>query len=708
MSTYSKRIKIQSNVLIEYVFDDNNFKSEDFNVLTNVKEHSKSFLSTANINNYDNSLFLIDEVLSKYSKMDIQNFNYLRKTKYFTAPVPYDKVKIYFPSGFDFYDDYLGFYINIYTNGYSSDTKYSFSNFHYLKSNTNAITLFELPVPFYYDEKFWVRSFELDIPSVNTISSQRLITNTSNTVIPNSINQNLTYGEGISSTTPIFIDFAFITAIQTTLDIPYYYTGDLYSASLPQTPEFTELGINVSESINGDYFEIYATYLGSNENMDEFAAEENAKGNDIQLEYVVNLYEENILTITQTYIVTDNFTKKMLYRPVIQFSNTTAVIDVELKIVNVIDGSYISKFGSLGITNSINKYGLRLSQINMNEGVLNPEIFNLKIKNTMSVTGHIDSIIDVMKVPYPIMVDKYRILTKSTNASPGTNDYVPNGILEILITSFDNVINFNIAKDINAKGEPIPYDLSEINTNSKILLVFKSDSEKLEKEIFYEANNNYEIGNIYYKLQEKDYNILKRIYNKGYNNFYLIVSASGINTQLYSGKFVFYEDVTFVDKSTITTGTTSDSSSTGGEEVINTEGIDSVNPNDKTNMDTYYEDKSVDKGYYNAIVYIKTTTGKFKPMATEYFTDNELKVKLSHNDNMYFIERIYIKDLNELQNQYFVDTIYRLVLGLGQVSKRVKKVDKKKIYKNTKYTRQNPSGNINDKLSEINKKRKNN
>ena len=685
MSTYSKRIKIQSNVLIEYIFDNNNFKSENFNVLTNVKEHSKSFLSTSNINNYDNSLFLIDSVLSKYSKMDIENFNYLRNTKYFTSPVPYDKIKIYFPSGFDFYDDYLGFYINIYIKGYSDNTKYSFSNFHYLKSNTNAITLFELPVPFYYDEKFWVRSFDLDIPSVDTVSSQRLITNTSNTVIPNSINQNLTYGEGISSTSPIFIDFRFITATKTILDIPYYFTGDAYSASLPQTPEFKELGINVTESLNGDFFEIYATYLGSNENMDEFIAEEEAKGNNIQLEYVVNLYEENILTITQTFQVTDNFTKKMFYRPVIQFSNTTAVIDVELKIVNVIDGSYISKFGSLGITNSINKYGLRLSQLNMNAGVLNPEIFNLKIKNTMSVSGQINSIIDVMKVPYPIMVDKYRILTKSTNASPGTNDYTPNGLLEILITSFDNVINFNIAKDINSKGEPIPYDLSEINTNSKILLVFKSDSEKLEKEIFYEGDNNYEIGNIYYKLQEKDYNILRRIYNKGYNNFYIIVSASGINTQVYSGKFLFYEDVTFVNKST--TGTTSESVSKGDQEIINTESIDNVNPNDKTNMDLYYEDKLIDKGYYNAIVYIKALSGAaggyIKTDANKYFVNNNFKIKFKRNDIMYYIERIYIKDLVELEKQTFIDTVYRLELGLGQSNKKRKTTKIKQVEKDT-------------------------
>ena len=374
MSTYSKRIKIHPDVLLEYTFDDSNYKSGDYNIITNLKEKTKSYISESTINNQENSLFLVDPVLSKYSNIDTNNFNFLRKQNYFTSPIVNDKLRIYLPSGFDFYGDYMGFYVNVYTYGFDNNTKYSLSNFYYTKDNIDSIKLFDLPVPFYFDEKFWVKSMDIEFPSIDAISTDRIISGGENLPKPETINENLTYGEGISTNAPIFIDFTFITSTQTVLGVPYYYTGDVNSASLPQTPEFTELGVSVLESTQGDYFEIYGTYLGSNENMDEFAYKQEIMGNDIQLEYIINLFEENILTTTQTYQVTDNFTQKILYRPVIQFSNTTASIDVELKIVSLIDGSYISKFGSLGIADDINKYGLRLTQLNLANGVINSEI----------------------------------------------------------------------------------------------------------------------------------------------------------------------------------------------------------------------------------------------------------------------------------------------------------------------------------------------
>ena len=45
MSIYSKRIQIQSNVLLDYQFDNTNYIAEDYKILTNLKEQTKSFLS---------------------------------------------------------------------------------------------------------------------------------------------------------------------------------------------------------------------------------------------------------------------------------------------------------------------------------------------------------------------------------------------------------------------------------------------------------------------------------------------------------------------------------------------------------------------------------------------------------------------------------------------------------------------------------------
>jgi hypothetical protein len=449
------------------------------------------------------------------------------------------------------------------------------------------------------------------------------------------------------------------------------------------------LGVSILESTQGDFFEIYSTYMGSNENMDEFSYIEQTKGNDIQLEYIVNLYEENILTTTQTYVVIENFTQKILYRPVIKFSNTTAVIDVELRIVNKVDGSYIQKFGSLGIKNSINKYGLRLTQLNLNSNVIKPEIYNLKLKNTMSVNSVIDSMIDIMKVPYPVMYDKYRILAKSTNASVSTNSYVPNGILEILITPFDNIIQFNIAQDINSNGEPVPYNLGDISSNSNFLLVFKSDSEKLEKEPFYEADNNYELGNIYYKIEENDLKLLRRIYDKGYTNFYIVVNSNGYNTQLYSGKFIFYEDVTFIDSNnTITTSgntilstnttsnTTSNINTTTNDTIIlNTENIDTSenkvaanltanNSFNANNMQTYTENVDSNKNYNSVMVYVRFQINMDK-MDT-FIKDNQLTAYIKYG-NVYYFDRLYITIIETIKKQEFIEKVFIIPLGIGMV-----------------------------------------
>jgi len=684
MSTFSKRIKINPDVLLEYVYDDTNYKAEDYKVLSNLKESTKSYQSTTGLNTEENSLFLIDSVLDKYSKVDTSNFNYLRLQNYASAAVLYDTVKLYFPSGFDFYDDYLGFYINVYAHGYDNNKKYSFTNFFYTKDNTDVMKIFDLPRPFLFDGKYWVRSIEIDVPSLFDISNQRIITNTLNEPTPNTINSNLTNGEGLGINSPIFVDFGFITSTESVLDVDYYYMGDLASFSLPQSPEYNEVGVVVQESTQGDYFEIYGTYMGSNENMDEFAYNEGIKNNSIEIEYIVQLYEENILTTNQTYEVTENFAQKILYRPIIQFSNTTAAIDVEMRIVNRVDSSYTSKYGSVGITNSINKYGRTLTRLNMETGVVNSEIFNVKFKNIMNNGGAgIDNTLDVVKIPYPVMIDKYRILTKSANASPGTNDYVPNGLLEIVITSFDTIINFNVAQDINSKGEPMPYNLTELNNNSKILLTFKSDTEKVEKEIYYEADNAFEIGNIYFKIEEQDYITIRRMYDKGYDNFYLIVNADSSNTQLYSGKYVFYEDLTFVTEvvSDTTSGTTEIAVDTTDQETVNTEDIDEPvynmekvvqqnNAFNQSNMEAYAENTATDKNYFNVMIYVRFQTNMDKLDA--YLDTQGITPKIKYA-NMYYLERVYVTAVQEIKKLDYVEQVFDIKLSAGQAPKEVKK-----------------------------------
>ena len=75
MSVFSKRVSINQDILLEYIYDDSNFRSDDYKVLTNLKDNSKSYISKIGLNTEENSLLLIDSVNDKYSPVNLSNFN---------------------------------------------------------------------------------------------------------------------------------------------------------------------------------------------------------------------------------------------------------------------------------------------------------------------------------------------------------------------------------------------------------------------------------------------------------------------------------------------------------------------------------------------------------------------------------------------------------------------------------------------------------
>ena len=555
MATFNKYVRLDPNILLEWVYDDTNLKQENYNVINNLTLNKKGFISTTpgNFNQYDNTIFVVDNLLKKYAKIDTNKFNFLKNQTFSTAPIVYDKVRLHMPTNFTFNRDnivgassYKGFYLHIYTYDTTEskmvdiasiiyddeDPKYS----KYINLNIQTLT---------YDNKFWGKYIEFSIPSINTVSNQMT---PASTPLSNTINYNLTNGVGLSTISPVFIQFGFVSATETIFGTKYYYMSDIYSVSLSQTPEYQTLGVTVQESTNGDYFEIYGTYNNTNENLDDFMSELIRSGKSPELEYVVYLYEENILTSKQTFLVTDNFSQKLLYRPIIQFSNTTAAIDVEMNIIDLVDDSKITRVASIGLMNSIFKYGRQLSRIDIS-GAYKPKIYNRKQQsiNANDLNVPANPGLTINKVNYPILVDRVKILAGSSMSN--NTDYKKMGLLEIILTPFTNVIKFMIASDINSEGVATPYNLSKLLENSTITLSFKSDTEFLEKNIFNETDqNDYTNGIIVYKIEEADLRIIKSI-GKSNTDFYLTVKSNNNDTRslLYSGKFVSFNDIKFVD-----------------------------------------------------------------------------------------------------------------------------------------------------------------
>lgn len=544
---YKKYINIHKNILIEWIYK-NGIITDNYSILSNLKYKKRNFLSKSNNNNINYTLFEINNVYKRYAKVDTKKYNFLKIQDYFSPPFQYDKINIHFPFNYDF-DNYIGLLLKIYVLDFDNKEKIYLSDYYYDKTDINSDKIIQLNKPFTYGEMEWGKYITISIPSIDDISNDRVITNDSNTPTPNSINYNLlSNNRGISTTTPIFIEVSFITSKENSINDTYFYLGDTFKVSIPKSPEYKNLGVVVKESDNWDYFEIYGIYENSNENLDNFIRDLEDSGRRINIEYIITLYEENLQSgYPVRFLVTENFAQKIEYRPIFKYSNTTAAIDVEMHIKDLVDNTSIVRKSSLGLTKNLFKYGKKLISLKI-DNINKPKIYNYRSNNTINNSSNITSIntYGITKVPYPILITNYKILL-SNNTSNENSDYKPLGSLVILLTPFDNVIKLKIVRQLNKDGTPETYDLSEILSNAKLTLIFKSDTETVEKHVFYETDeNNIKEGIVVFKILESDMKIIKNIKNSD-DNFYLTVIGNNTRTLLYSGKFKIYEDVKFID-----------------------------------------------------------------------------------------------------------------------------------------------------------------
>jgi hypothetical protein len=682
MSSQSKFLKLNANVLLEYTYDDSNILSENYQILSDLIQGTRTLASTTNNNNLYNTSYVVDPVLKKLAKFDLTQ-SFLKEEDYFTVPIQYDNIKLHLPISFSFGPNYAGFAVRIYTYDYANKIQYNLSRFTYDEQDTSLTGITQYEVPFFYNDQQWTKYIEFNIHSINIVANQRISTPTSDTVLPNSINQQLTKSNGLSLTAPIFIEFSLISSTQTVFGVKYYYIGDTYRTSITRVPEYQTLGVNIEESTQGDFFEISGTY--GNANLDDFIAEATAKGQNIQIEYLVTLYEENILTGQQTFLVTENFSQPILYRPIITFSNTTAAIDVEMDVINVVDNSTISRFTSIGLTNNLFKYGKFLQQINIS-GAYTPKLYNSNVSgiNTTSTANNVTNI-SITKVNYPILIDKYKILVSSSSSL--SSDYKGNGLLQIMITPFDNVIKFVIAKDINSDGTPNPYNLSDVLFNASLTLSFKTDTIFLEYDIFKESpDNDFDNGVVIYNIPEEDQATLKTIY-KDNKNFFLSVLSNNTNTRtlLYSGTFQLYNNVIFVQPSSSSSSNLNSNplSSLSGLTAkpfisLNEQGVSNTTPSIRTSTNNENQalqlssqapirstTSSASSTNKNVLVFLKPVSEAIANQINRDFINNGYNIYVNYNYT-FLILNVSKGQINDIQSNPNVSKVVPLNFNLGQ------------------------------------------
>lgn len=569
MSNVSKFLKVDKNVLIEYSYNKGNIVIEPYKLLVNSRDRKQSYMATDTTgtgNNQENQLFSLDRLQNKYAKIDTDFYSFLETKNFSTsAPVRHDTIKVHLPINWTF-GQYIGFYIRVYTFDSSNQTRVELSNFYFDMTDVNQQYLLNFTSPpLLFQEKLWGKSVDIQIPAVSEVASQL----TNNRPTENSLNFNLTNGTGLSLNSPIFIDFHFINDIQTINGIANYLLTTPVTTSVPQTPDFEKLGLKIENSVNGDFFEIYGTYNGTIAEFKKFIDDSFTLGNRYFVQYNITLFEQNIRGKTMTVTVTDAFNETIEYRPIIRYSTTTAIIDVEMRLIDAVDDSYIIRRASYGmLQDEVSKYSLKLNKINL-KNAFKPKIYNIKnainpelvgvansmgiipVENNpkaskyMSLNGNGNgAVVEQVKVPFPVLVERFNIMAKSESSILDSKTFFGFGKIQILLYPFDNIVKFSIAT--GTADSPKYLDLTGY---SEIKFVIKGDSNTISFEPFIDSGEiDLVNGGLAFKISESKFKEIKKIYNEGINVFYITGTNLSTTSVVYTGLFKIFDDRNNIDE----------------------------------------------------------------------------------------------------------------------------------------------------------------
>lgn len=577
MAKISKYIKLDKNVLLEYVYNDGNLIGEKYKVLVDSRTRKKSYIATdtsGSGNTQVNQLFNLDLLSSKYGKVDTNYYSYLQYSDYSSGtPVRHDTLTFHIPTNWTFGEN-LGFYVRVYTHDSNNQNTFDLSNFYFDMTNMSQQNLLSYTAPpLLFQEKLWGKSISIQIPAVSEVAAQLA----NGVARVNSLNYNLTDGIGLSSTSPIFIDFFFVSAIQTVSNVTTFTLGQKLTTSVPQTPEFERLGLNVQHSPNGDFFEIFGTYNGNITEFNKFINDSVRIGHKYYVQYDITIYEQNIRGKTTTMRVMNNFNETIEYRPIIKNSTTTAIIDVEMRLIDSVDDSYIMRRASYGmLQDEVAKYSTNLMKINLSNAI-KPKIYNIKNNIDASLLGKTNSMgrssvptgktgtgfkvgiatskgnvqnngslidpnapqttIETIKVPYPVLVEKFNVIGKSDNELISKNLFYGNGKMQIQLYPFDNIVKFIIATGDNAT--PNYLDMSGLG---EIKLVFKNDLSTIDFPLMVEAPDiDLKMGQVVFKVNQSKFQSVKKIFTSGVNLFYITATNQSTTTLVYTGLFQIFD-----------------------------------------------------------------------------------------------------------------------------------------------------------------------
>ena len=537
--------KVNRDILLEFVYDDNNIITESYSVLNNQRDRQLSYIGgNLTSNGLQNQLFPVDIIQNKWAKIDLNNYVFLDLNNFSGSPLRHDIIKLHFPTNWNF-NQYLGVFLKVYCYDFTNQKIVNLSNFYYNKyDNSQQSLLGQITPPLLYENRLWDKRIYLDIPSVNVVSLQR----SSGLPISGSVNNNLTDSIGLSITTPIFIDFHFILGEQVIGGNTQFIMSNPFTVQVPQSPQLDELQLVVQESVEGDFFEIYPTYNGSFEDWLVFESNSRTLGQKYQVEFLVTIFEENIKGKTYRFVQEGDFSDKIEWRPIIKNSSSTAIRDVEMRLLDKVTETNLTRKALYGLKpEQTSKYSVYLKKIKVKD-VEKPKIYvkkQINLAQIDSVTRREIPEIEV-EVDVPTLVDLTLINASSpNNLSPKVertlNNFYPMGVMKILLTPFYNILKFTLALKDNNKLQFL-----DLTNAQNLRLSFKSDKQEYSYPLV-NSDSDLSNGTCVFKVNQSQYNILKKIFLEGKNLFYITTQNKDVRSVIYSGLFIPSDSVESID-----------------------------------------------------------------------------------------------------------------------------------------------------------------
>jgi hypothetical protein len=548
----SKFVKLDVDVLLEWIYDDSNYIAEDYCIIVDTLSQRRAFSQSSKTGLLDSTtnnlttrqLFALDYSANKWGIVDntpTNDYHFLQFQNFSgNVPFRYDRIRLHFPANYTFTDK-IGFMINVGMFDNSQSTIYNISNYYYDKTDPKRTLEVELGTAFQFEERIWSKYIELSLPSPYALQKDYQITSNSVTKPKQgSIHKNLVSEDFnfLSLESPIFIDFSFLTKKETKLSKTSYLTSEPFKVTLPVTPEYETLAVKIEHATDGDYFNMYGTFNGTVSDFNAFIKNSALRGKRYYIIYEVAIFEKNIKTQQLSFIQNDDFDDIQVFRPVIKYSTTTATIDVTMKIVDAADSSIIIRKSSYAmLQNEVAKYPKTLSKINI-EGSIKPKIYNSKPDNISVVSQSLGTKVEKVKVAYPVMYERYNIMVKDKTEQVNSTQWYAQGQSQILLhnSRTDNFIKFLIGKGVNTDGI-IPFAIPE---NAPVYLVFQSNKKYVEVPLFFEEGTvDLANGSVVFRILQSQMPTISEIKKDGFDQFYITMKPeNGSSSVIYFGKFI--------------------------------------------------------------------------------------------------------------------------------------------------------------------------